>query len=449
MMIMWIIKKNIFKLILIFILMILVFTSNVNAAKNFMGIIQDIVGPKMKGNSGKIPFAGYVSEGGLMVGEFIYDFDLFDKNTKFYSANIVSLTTDIIVSYNQLRNYPLSDKWRLGGDLIFVKYTELEAGGIGNDTPDQEIPEEAVAALSKFVNLDQERQDVIVRVLKGKESKSQLTAEEAEIAVALAENKDRLNGYQSSAGWQGKAAVNLAYLLDKHHSIITEYTYQILDSEIRSYEYKADALSLAWEEEYVDDTNNPREGHKIITKVKKSLNLLSHDANNNWDYTKLTFDIHKYLPVFTNSTLALRFRTESISGEDRLDKDRTALKKLYTGDLDAEAYTCAPYFDMASLGDLNSMRGYYYNRFYDKNSSLYQVELRFPMEYLLSNLQGTVFASAGRVSDEFNTELFTEDMHYCYGLGLRYNFLGGVIIRGDIGFSKEGSQVRMNMGHSF
>lgn len=104
---------------------------------------------------------------------------------------------------------------------------------------------------------------------------------------------------------------------------------------------------------------------------------------------------------------------------------------------------------MALLGNLNTMKGYRYYRFYDNHSALYQAEFRFPMDYLLSGLQGTLFAEAGRVSNSFNSQLFTEDMHYSGGLGVKYYFNDDIIVRGDIGHSEEGTQVRMNIGQTF
>ncbi|MGM0502488.1 MAG: BamA/TamA family outer membrane protein, partial [Bacillota bacterium] len=68
---------------------------------------------------------------------------------------------------------------------------------------------------------------------------------------------------------------------------------------------------------------------------------------------------------------------------------------------------------------------------------------------LVSGLQGTVFAEAGRVSEDFDTELFTEDMHYSGGIGFKYFFNQDIIARFDIGYSEEGTQVRMNIGQTF
>ena len=67
----------------------------------------------------------------------------------------------------------------------------------------------------------------------------------------------------------------------------------------------------------------------------------------------------------------------------------------------------------------------------------------------LPNIQGTLFAEAGRVSSSFNKELFTEDMHYVGGIGFKYFFNQDIIARLDIGHSDEGTQVRMNIGQTF
>lgn len=281
------------RLVVSFILIMLVISPNVNAKQDFVASVREVVGPKMEGESGKVPFVSYISEGGLMAGEFFYDSNLFDKGANFTSVNLISPSTGIFTSFTQIRDYNLTDKWKLGGNLSLIKYNEINVGGVGNNSPNQEI------------------------------------------------SADTLDGYQRYEGWNNRAAVNLTYELDQYNSIITEYAYEILTSQQR--DYKSDTVSLAWENKELDNQKNPRQGHKIITKAKKSLNLLSHDNENDWDYTKLTFDARKYIPVFANSTLAFRFRTQSVSGTDVLDEERTALKKLYTGKPDAKVYTPAPF----------------------------------------------------------------------------------------------------------
>jgi len=416
--------------------------------------------------SKNVPFVYYINEAGFMVGDFYYNTNLFDNETKLTSVIMYAPGSDMITSFNDLRDYPLTNKLSLGAKLKVIKYNDIKNGAIGNDSSNEEIPEEYMNALQQYKNLDDTellnpfnatKRDLIFAAATGQLSEEQeaylrqayLDGKEEEILDVLenSENRDKLDGYQLYHGWNNSLGFNLTYDINENNAIISEYTYEELTSQVR--DYKSDTLSLAWENKELDNENNPREGHRVITRVKKSLDLLGHDDENNWDYTKYTLDFRKYFPVFKNSTLAVRMRTQSTTGEKRIDQERSALLKFQTGDPTAEVYTYAPFFDMSLLGDLDTMKGYNYYRFYDNNSVLYQTELRIPMDHILTGLQGNIYFEAGRVSADFDKELFTKDMHYSGGLGVRYFFNEYVIIRTDVGISKEGTQFRMNIGQTF
>ncbi|MBM7624445.1 BamA/TamA family outer membrane protein [Sporohalobacter salinus] len=398
-----------------------------------------------------VPFVYYVNEAGLMVGDFYYNTNLFDNQTKIISASMYSPTKETFTSFTNVAGYPLTDRWSLGGDLKIIKYNEIQNSALGNDSSDEEIPESTLDAIDAFKDLDRTSQAKVEDALE-KEDPSGLTEqEEIDVFKSLSHeaqtNGDKMDGYRLYHGWNNSITIDLTYKVNETNDIVTAYTYEELESQVK--DYKSDTVSVAWENKNVDRKNNPRCGHKLITKVEKSLDWLGHDSENNWDYTKYTLDARKYLPVFEESTLALRFRTQSTTGEEVVDQERTFLRQLQTGDPNVEVTTYAPFFDMALLGDLDTMKGYNYYRFYDNNSVLYQTELRFPMDYISPRLQGNIFAEAGRVSSDFDEELFTEDMHYSGGFGFRYFFNRDVVVRGDVGFSEEGTKMRMNIGQTF
>ncbi|MBM7555214.1 BamA/TamA family outer membrane protein [Halanaerobacter jeridensis] len=488
-------KKLILSLVVMLMLTSLISSSIVAAEDGFVKSIQEVIGPKMEGEKGKVPLVTYISEGGLMVGEFWYNSNLFDKDTKFTSVLLASPSTGIVTSYNQIKDYPLAENWKLGGNLKIIKFNDIKNGAVGNDSANVEIPEEYFATLEEYKGLAERdltekdftdaglssqlylayqskdiktNKDLISAIAtenaKGAPEstlKKILSSEEKEVLNDLDNDKieDNLDGYRTYEGWNNKIAIDLTYEINQYNEIVTEYAYEELTSQAN--DYKSDTLSLAWENENVDNKNNPQQGHKVVARVKKSLELIAGNGGEDWDYTKYTLDLRKYIPVFKDSTFAVRMRTQSTTGTEIKDDERTALKKLETGNLDAAVYTYAPFFDMSLLGTLNTMRGYRYYRFYDNNSVLYQSELRFPMKSVIPyaqdgflaqqvpKIQGTLFAEAGRVSSSFNTELFTEDMHYVGGIGFKYFFNQDIIARLDIGHSEEGTQVRMNIGQTF
>ncbi|MGM0471026.1 MAG: BamA/TamA family outer membrane protein, partial [Bacillota bacterium] len=401
-----------------------------NSGISVIDNIKELYTIKKDTESKHLPFIYYINEAGVMVGDFYYNTDLFDNQTKMISASMYAPSSQTFTSFTQIRDYPLSNKLSLGGDLKIIKYNDIKNGAIGNDSADEKISEEYFGALEEWGKLKKSQDTIKVNSTKmstaeaiykvatdqaenEEDIRDALSSEEEEILNTLEQDRDKLDGYRNYEGWNNHIAINLTYELDEHNDLIAEYAYEELTSQAS--DYKSDTLSLAWRNQNLDHKLDPQQGYKVITKVKKSLNLLGHDGDNDWDYTKLTFDARRYIPVFDDATLAVRMRTQSTTGDQRKDGERSALEKFRTGDIRANVYTYAPFFDMSLLGDLNTMRGYRYYRFYDNNSVLYQTELRFPLDSLMTRLQGVVFAEAGRVSDNFNTELFTEDLHYSGG----------------------------------
>jgi hypothetical protein len=418
--------------------------------------IKDIYMVDADAESKNVPFVYYINEAGFMIGDFYYNTNLFDNETKLTSVIMYAPGSDMITSFNDLRDYPLTEKLSLGAKLKVIKYNDIKNGAIGNDSSNEEIPEEYMNALHKFKGLEGGERDFVYGVATGQITEKMINDnptyqylynKNKDLINTLEDDRDKLDGYQLYHGWNNSLGFNLTYDINENNAIISEYNYEELTSQVR--DYKSDTISVAWENKDVDNENNPREGHRVITRVKKSLDLLGHDNENNWDYMKYTLDFRKYFPVFKNSTLAVRMRTQSTTGEKRIDQERSALLKFQTGDPTAAVYTYAPFFDMSLLGDLDTMKGYNYYRFYDNNSVLYQTELRIPMDHILTGLQGNIYFEAGRVSADFDKELFTKDMHYSGGLGVRYFFNEHVIIRTDVGVSEEGTQFRMNIGQTF
>ncbi|TDX51641.1 BamA/TamA family outer membrane protein [Orenia marismortui] len=431
-------------------------TLKLESEKTLFDKVKELYQADQEAESRNLPFIYYINEAGFMIGDFYYDTNLFNNGTTLTSVLMYAPESGMITSFNDLKDYPVSEKLTFGGRLKIIKYNDIKNGAIGNDSSDEEIPEEYMDALHKFKGLEGDERKFVYGVATGAITEDEINSsptykylydKNKDLITTLGNDRNKLDGYQLYHGWNNSLALNLTYDINENNAIIGEYNYEELESQVK--DYKSDTISLAWENKEVDNKNNPRSGHRVITKVKKSLDLLGHDSHNNWDYTKYTLDARKYFPVFKKSTFAVRMRTQSTTGEKRIDEERTALRRFETGDPEAEVYTYAPFFDMSLLGDLDTMKGYNYYRFYDNNSVLYQAELRVPMDHILTGLQGNLFFEAGRVSDNFNRDLFTEDMHYSGGLGIRYFFNEDVIVRTDIGYSEEAVQFRMNIGQTF
>ncbi len=114
-----------------------------------------------------------------------------------------------------------------------------------------------------------------------------------------------------------------------------------------------------------------------------------------------------------------------------------------------------PYWEMSTLGDSQTLRGYPLNRFKGKSSVAYNLELRgwvlqFPEFYNLKF--GTqLFTDVGRVftgSDDFD-DLF-EGYKQTVGFGGAMSiFNPDFILRGEIGFSEDVSRIYIGVGYMF
>lgn len=358
--------------------------------------------------SRNVPVVYYINEAGVMVGDFYYNTNLFKNKTKYTGVFLYSPSTEIFTLMSTLKEYPLSDNFKLGSKLRYIKFSDIHNGWPGNNSSD-------------------EQEEIIYNENYGY------------IPSTM--------GYTIYKGNTQSYDLNLTYKLTEKDELISTYKYETVESQKRT--HKSDTLSLMWDRTDVDNKSNPRKGYKVISGIKKSLNMLGHDDENNWDYFKLSFDFRKYIPVFKKSTFAVRFYTESTGGKEVTDKERTFVLKNITGDSNAEVSYYAPFFDNALLGDLQNFKGYYFYRFYDKHMALLQMELRFPMDKVLKGMQGNLFGEIGRVSNEYDLDMFTKDLKSCFGFGIRYYFNEDVIMRGDFGISDEASQMRINEGQVF
>lgn len=105
-----------------------------------------------------------------------------------------------------------------------------------------------------------------------------------------------------------------------------------------------------------------------------------------------------------------------------------------------------PFQSLVSVGNGNTIRGFYNGRYIDKNKSAVQTELRYP---IYKKLNGVLFAGTGKVYGEkkFDDLKFKES----YGAGLRYclNESRNINIRADFAFSRDGGAMYINIGESF
>lgn len=106
-----------------------------------------------------------------------------------------------------------------------------------------------------------------------------------------------------------------------------------------------------------------------------------------------------------------------------------------------------PFFDLATLGGANVLRGVYEGRFRDRQRAVGQVELRVPLWWRI----GTgVFLGAGQVANQWSAFRLS-DLHVTGGGGVRIllSETEGVMLRLDMGIHEDGSGVYFALGDAF
>lgn len=424
------------KLFLIITLMMSILSSLVYAEENstqsaigteikdensFKLLLKKVYGFDSDKKSGLVPFVYYLNEAGAMVGAFYFNSDTFNLGGKTTVTTMYSPETDIATLWLKSEDFKVSEKTRFATVMGLIKYNDIRNYWPGNDSPDNEANEKVIEDFKK----------VYYQVSTGALPPSALEDYRKE-------HSQELRGFKKYHGFNNLLNFRFTYELNDNHKIYFEPQYEVLKNQLRR--YQADTAAVGYIIDKKDNDTAPRNGYVAEFKVKKSLNMLSKNDENSWDYYKLTFDGKKYIPMFKKSTLALRVRTETTGGKKVVDKERSLIEG-------SEIYSYAPFFDMALLGDLEIMRGSYMYRYWGKHSLLFQGEYRFPIMDK-EHIQGIIFSDIGRVSNTYGKELLY-NMQVNGGVGIRYFFNKDILLRADVGASREGIQFRANLGQAF
>lgn len=113
-----------------------------------------------------------------------------------------------------------------------------------------------------------------------------------------------------------------------------------------------------------------------------------------------------------------------------------------------------PFWKLPYLGGSDLLRGYRENRFKDDNAILLNSELRawlFEFPSIRTRLGGTIFTDIGRTFPNGESiENIYNDLKYTFGFGATGSFFTNeFIMRGDVGFSKEGYGIYFTVGYLF
>ena len=177
-------------------------------------------------------------------------------------------------------------------------------------------------------------------------------------------------------------------------------------------------IGLSISRETRDNRFNARKGSFMEFEFTTNVNWLG----SNFAYRTLSLDLRKYVTPVKWLTIAGQFYSEAKFGD-------------------------VPIQSLAMLGGSNRMRGIYIGRFRDMTKIETQLELRFPIVWLIG---GTVFTGFGEVAPEIS-KYSLQGIKWTYGLGLRMSVSEATRtnMRFDLGFYDGRSQFFFTFSEAF
>ncbi len=153
-----------------------------------------------------------------------------------------------------------------------------------------------------------------------------------------------------------------------------------------------------------------------------SFDVYSDIIGSTHDYSSLVIDLRKYITPIPRFTIAGQFYSEIKAGD-------------------------VPIQSMAVLGGSERMRGIYENRYRDKTVSMAQLELRFPIVWIIS---GAAYWGMGQVAPTYG-DFVMDGFKYGYGGGLRIliDEATSSVIRFDLSFREDGHSIFVGFNEAF
>lgn len=162
-----------------------------------------------------------------------------------------------------------------------------------------------------------------------------------------------------------------------------------------------------------DSRTGPRAGGLYAVQVRQYFDR----TLDRFSFPQAEFELQHYFPYF-NGTRVVAVRAASVLSWNAADQD-------------------VPVYFMPTVGGNDSLRGFARQRFRDNHSLVVSAEHRW---YVFRGLDMSLFADAGKVVAR-KAEVDLRNLEYAWGIGLRTRIRNTVIMRTDLGFSREGVQL--------
>lgn len=173
-----------------------------------------------------------------------------------------------------------------------------------------------------------------------------------------------------------------------------------------------------------DDEFFPTKGLQYEAGFNIAPSLFGFD----FSYSEVAVDLRQYMPLFSDVVFAHRVKFDHTFGE-------------------------APFWAMPIIGNDDGLRGYYLNRFRGDSSILSMTEVRAWLFSVLDDqvkIGSHLFWDTGRVFSEYDSKAFFDDWKQSIGFGFSFTlFHPDLILRSDLGFSKEAFRFYFGTGYVF
>jgi len=155
--------------------------------------------------------------------------------------------------------------------------------------------------------------------------------------------------------------------------------------------------------------------------------------------------------LFYRSAFGSEFNYRSIVLDGRIYRPLGRANRILTGQIYGQFMQgTVPFYNLALLGGEQLMRGYYLGRYRDKTLLAGQAELRWLPFGFSKRWGGSVFAALGTVAPSA-AALQSKNVQWAGGAGLRFLLFRSkdVFLRGDVGFTREGTGFYFSLGEAF
>ena len=218
-----------------------------------------------------------------------------------------------------------------------------------------------------------------------------------------------------------------------------------------------------------DDYGDPRRGVRIdVTRTQ------TPPLDSGPDFYVMDYNTTAYVPLGRRSTWVFNFlrsdavvnrqgETDPAKLEEQLGLNCSTVtdpeQQKFCNEVITNMIANNKYGTATSLGGFSRLRGYPQGRFKGAHTLFYGTEIRwnltdertpyniFIMKDIRTSVQVSLFYETGATSDVRSEINEWKNMRDSYGFGLRVIGASGVVLRGDIGFGKEGVAPQIFIGY--